>query len=114
MGIATAVIANADDFQRALNTKHPVFLLFVSQHCPACADATPLFELIAGNYPWVVSLVLDTAQTPRHPEVKGTPTLLIYLDGKLMEILKGFGPEEDQANLVEQTFKRYATARQPA
>lgn len=110
MGIATAIIANAEDFERALRTPHPVFLLFVSQHCPPCADATPLFELIAGKYPWVVSLVLDCAETPKHPEVTGTPTLLVYLDGVLMEKLKGFGPQEDQAELMEQTFKRYANA----
>lgn len=110
MGIANAVIANADDFKKVLKTKHPVFLLFISQHCPACADAGPLFELIASKYPWVVSLLLDCAETPRHPEVTGTPTLLVYLDGVLMERLKGLGPEEDQAALVEQIFKRYAKA----
>lgn len=110
MGIATAVIANAKDFQRVLRTKHPVFLLFVSQHCPACGDAAPLFEMIASKYPWVVSLVLDCAETPRHPEVTGTPTLLVYLDGVLKEKLKGFGPEEGQAALVERTFKLYAKA----
>ena len=110
MGIANAVIANAADFQKVLKTKHPVFLLFISQHCPACADAGPLFELIASRYPWVVSRVLDCAETPRHPEVTGTPTLLVYLDGVLMEKFKGFGPAEDQAELVEQTFKRYAKA----
>lgn len=114
MGIATATIANTEQFQQVLNTPHPVFLLFVSQHCPACAEAGPLFELIANKYPWVVSLVLDCADTPRHPEVTGTPTLLIYLDGVLMEKLKGFGPEEGQAQLVEQTFKHYAKARRPA
>ncbi|PRA23002.1 thioredoxin family protein [Pseudomonas poae] len=113
MGIANAVIANAEDFQQILKTRHPVFLLFVSQHCPACADADPLFKLIASKYPWIVSLVLDCAETPRHPEVTGTPTLLIYLDGVLMEKLKGFGPYEDQAELVETTFKRYAKSGRP-
>ncbi|TFY90561.1 thioredoxin [Pseudomonas kairouanensis] len=113
MGIATTVIANAEDFQRVLKTTHPVFLLFVSQHCPACADAGPLFELIASKYPRVVSLVLDCAETPRHLEVTGTPTLLIYLDGVLMEKLKGFGPEDGQAERVEKTFKRYAKAGRP-
>lgn len=114
MGIATATIANTEQFQRLLKTSHPVFLLFVSEHCPACGDAGPLFELIASKYPWVVSLVLECAETPRHPEVTGTPTLLVYLNGVLMEKLKGFGPEEGQAQLVEQTFKRYTKARQPA
>lgn len=111
MGIANATIANAEDYQRVLRTSSPVFMLFVSEHCGACVTAAPLFELIAGRYPSVVSLVLDCAQTPRHPEVTVTPTLLIFVEGTLMEKLKGFGPEDEQAQLVEETFKRYAQRR---
>lgn len=109
MGLATATIANAEDYQRVLSTSRPVFLLFVSTHCPACAEAVPLFEKVAAKYPSVVSMVLDCAQTPRHPEVTGTPTGLIYLDGQLQEKLQGFGPLEDQAQVVEDTFARYAS-----
>jgi thioredoxin 1 len=54
-------------------------------------------------------MVLDCAQTPRHPEVTGTPTGLIYLNGQLKEKLQGFGPLEDQAQVVEDTFARYAS-----
>ncbi len=114
MGIANATIATAEEFQSVLDTEQPVFLLFTTEHCPACANAIPLFELIAGKYPWILSLILDCAETPRHPEVTGTPTLLVYVGGALMKKLKGFGPEEGQAELVEQTFKRYALAGHPA
>ncbi|KAB0519584.1 thioredoxin family protein [Pseudomonas extremorientalis] len=107
MGIATATITNAEEYEKVLSTSHPVFLLFVSAHCPACADAGPLFELIAAKYPDIVSLVLDCANTPKHPHVTGTPTLLVYFMGELMEILKGFGPIEDQEKTVEELFNRY-------
>ena len=109
MGLATATIANAEDYQRVLSTSRPVFLLFVSAHCPACTEAGPLFERVAAKYPNVLSMVLDCAQTPRHPEVTGTPTGLVYVNGELKEKLKGFGPLEDQAQLVEDTFARYAS-----
>ena len=109
MGLATATIANAEDYQRVLSTSRPVFLLFVSAHCPACTEAVPLFEKVAARYPSVVSMVLDWAQTPRHPEVTGTPTGLIYLDGQLQEKLQGFGTLDDQAQVVEDTFARYAS-----
>ncbi|MFL1504369.1 thioredoxin domain-containing protein [Pseudomonas sp. O64] len=108
MGITNATIANAEDYQRVLSTHHPVFLLFASQSCPACPDAVELFELIAARYPDVVSLVLDCANTPRHPEVGGTPTLLIYLNGQLQEKLKGFGVYEGQVKRLMRTFMRYA------
>lgn len=113
MGLATATIANAEDYQRVLSTPRPVFLLFVSTHCPACTEAVPLFERVAARHPNVVSMVLNCAQTPRHPEVRGTPTGLIYINGELQEKLEGFGPEEGQAALVEATFKRYAKRRRP-
>ena len=107
MGIATRKISSATEFQWILNTPRPVFLLFVSEHCPACASAGPLFELNAWRHPWIVSLVLDCAHTPRHPDVTGTPTLLIYQGGNLVEKLKGFGPLEKQEQCVKDIFSRY-------
>lgn len=108
MGIATATIATTDDYRRVLSSSRPVFMLFISAHCPACEVAGPLFEQIAAQYRSVVSLVLDCAKTPRHPQVTGTPTLLVFQNGTLMETFKGFGPEEQQAQFVEDTFRRYA------
>lgn len=107
MGLATRKISSAREFEWVLNTPRPVFILFVSDHCPACMNAGPLFELTAWRHPWIVSLVLNCANTPRHPDVTGTPTLLIYLNGTLVEKLKGFGPEEDQVRFVGDTFRRY-------
>ena len=102
MGIATAVIADAKAYQQVLKAHKTVFMLFVSQHCPACGEAGPLFERIAGKYASSVkSLVLDTAQTPRHPEVTGTPTLLVFQNGEMVEKLKGF----DEKTL-SQTFAK--------
>lgn len=107
MGIATATITNAEEYEKVLSTSHPVFLLFVSARCPACADTGPLFERIAARHPDIVSLVLDCANTPQHPHVKGTPTLLVYVMGELMEIIEGFDPIKDQEKTVEELFDRY-------
>lgn len=115
MGIATAVIANAEDYERVLNTRKPVFMLFVSQHCPACGQAGQLFTRIAERHAETIdSLLLDTALTPRHPEVSGTPTLLIFKRGKMVEKLMGFGPWEDQEHYVRDTFRRYAPGQPDA
>jgi thioredoxin 1 len=102
MGIATAVIANAEEYQQVLASNETVFMLFVSQHCPACGEAGPLFERIAGKYGSTVkSLVLDTAQTPRHPDVTGTPTLLVFRNGRMIEKLKGFDEK-----ILSETFAK--------
>ncbi len=117
MGAATRKISSAEDFQRVLNTPRPVFILFVSEHCPACASATPLFESVAGRHPWIVSMVLDCAHTPRHPDVTGTPTLLIYERGARVELHKGLGPVEQQQQFVDGLFSRFdrsKAARPPA
>ncbi|OPB02950.1 hypothetical protein BFW89_14825 [Pseudomonas synxantha] len=107
MGVATRRISSAKEFNRVLNTPRPVFILFVSEHCPACAQAGSLFEQAAWKHPWLVSLVLDCAHTPRHPDVTGTPTLLIYQEGIVVEKLKGFGPLEEQEQCVTDIFNRY-------
>lgn len=107
MGAATRTISSAKDFQRVLNTPRPVFILFVSEHCPACASAVPLFEKVAWQHPWIVRMVLDCAHTPRHPDVTGTPTLLVYERGNRVELHKGFGPVEEQQQFVHALFMRF-------
>ncbi len=41
--------------------------------------------------------MLDTSQSPRHPNVTGTPTALFYKNGRLLKKLKGIGTEETLA-----------------
>ena len=107
MGVATRRISSAQGFNRVLNTPRPVFILFFSEHCPACAQACDFFEQAAWKHPWIVSLILDCANTPKHPDVTGTPTLLVYVDGVLADIFKGFGPWESQEQCVKDIFSRY-------
>lgn len=107
MGLANATIADAEELRRLTNMQCPVFILYVSNDCPACTTAAPLFESIAAKYPSVLSMVVDCAQTQRNEEVTGTPTGLLYLNGELKEKMKGFGPLDNQAQFVEDIFKRY-------
>ncbi|WP_259741034.1 co-chaperone YbbN [Pseudomonas poae] len=109
MGIAKGVIRSNEDYQSVLAANRTVFLLFVSETCPACSSAVQLFEPIAKAYERrVKSLVLDTATTPRLEQVTGTPTLITHVDGKLKEVVKGFGPWETQEQTIEAIFSRYA------
>ncbi|MCM2381086.1 thioredoxin domain-containing protein [Pseudomonas marginalis] len=114
MGIAKDIIACNEDYQSMLAAHSTVFMLFVSQTCPACASAVELFEPIAENYePTVKSVVLDTAKTPRLEQVTGTPTLVVHANGKIKEILKGFGPWETQEQTLKEVFSRYARQQAP-
>jgi thioredoxin 1 len=79
-------------YRKALKTWRPVIFYFANEHCPACELAGPVFREVAEPYRLRASIyMLNTRETPRHPDVTGTPTVLFYRDGKLQKKLKGIG-----------------------
>ncbi len=50
--------------------------------------------------------MLNTGESPRHPDVTGTPTVLFYKEGKLLKKLKGIGTRET----LEENFKKSTSA----
>lgn len=85
-------------YRKALKTWRPVILYFANEHCPACEWAGPIFRQTAEPYLHRANIyMLNTSQSPRHPQVTGTPTVLFYKNGKLLKKLKGIGSEETLA-----------------
>jgi len=85
-------------YRKALKTWRPVILYFANEHCPACEWAGPIFRQIAEPYRLRANIyMLNTSQSPRHPNVTGTPTVLFYKNGRLIKKLKGIGTEETLA-----------------
>ncbi|KJZ66783.1 thioredoxin family protein [Pseudomonas fluorescens] len=98
-------------YQKALKTWRPVILYFGSEHCPACEMAGPVFRQIAEPYRHHAQIyMLDTSESPRHPDVTGTPTVLFYKDGKLLKKLKGIGTEQT----LQEDFARHIGKVKPA
>ncbi|KAF2394661.1 thioredoxin family protein [Pseudomonas frederiksbergensis] len=92
MSSTTTPTALAPTYRKALQTWRPVILYFGNQHCPACEEAGPVFREIAETYRHRADIyMLNTSESPRHPNVTGTPTVLFYKDGKLLKKLKGIG-----------------------
>ena len=88
----------APTYRKALKTWRPVILYFASEHCPACESAGPVFRKIAAPYRLRANIyMLNTRESPRHPLVTGTPTVLFYKNGRLVKKLKGIGTEETLA-----------------
>ncbi|MFJ7281773.1 thioredoxin family protein [Pseudomonas sp. NPDC099000] len=111
MRSATGQNTLAPVYRKALKTWRPVILYFGSQHCPACEMAGPIFRQIAETYRHHAHIyMLDTAQSPRHPNVTGTPTVLFYKEGKLQKKLKGIGTEET----LKEDFARHIGKVKPA
>ena len=88
----------APTYRKALKTWRPVILYFANDHCPACEWAGPVFRQIAEPYRHRANIyMLNTSESPRHPQVTGTPTVLFYKNGRLVKKLKGIGTEETLA-----------------
>ncbi|QAY93104.1 thioredoxin family protein [Pseudomonas sp. ACM7] len=91
-------------YRKALKTWRTVILYFGNEHCPACDWAEPVFRQVAERYRHHANIyVLNTSESPRHPHVTGTPTVLFYKDGKLLKKLKGIGTEQT----LQEDFARY-------
>lgn len=91
----------APTYRKALKTWRPVILYFGNQHCPACEEAEPIFRAIAQAYRHRADIyMLNTSESPRHPDVTGTPTVLFYKDGRLRKKLKGIGTPQSLAEDV--------------
>lgn len=104
-------------YRKALKTWRPVILYFANEHCPACEWAGPVFREVAEPYRLRANIyMLNTSESPRHPLVTGTPTVLFYKNGNLMKKLKSIGTaetlSEDFARHIGRT-KAPALARQP-
>ncbi|TPG66816.1 thioredoxin family protein [Pseudomonas arsenicoxydans] len=97
-------------YRKALKTWRPVILYFGNEHCPACEWAEPVFREVAQRYRHQANIyVLNTGESPRHPNVTGTPTVLFFKDGKLRKKLKGIGTRET----LEEYFTKHIGRLRP-
>ncbi|MHC8293673.1 thioredoxin family protein [Pseudomonas sp. LB3P58] len=111
MSSTTTPAALAPVYRKALKTWRPVILYFGNQHCPACETAGPIFRQIGERYRHHAQIyMLNTSESPRHPDVTGTPTVLFYKDGKLLKKLKGIGTEQT----LQEDFARHIGKVKPA
>ncbi|CAN7426298.1 thioredoxin family protein [Pseudomonas sp. GL-B-26] len=111
MSSITTLTALAPVYRKALKTWRPVILYFGNEHCPACETAAPIFRQIGERYRHHAQIyMLNTSESPRHPNVTGTPTVLFYKDGKLLKKLKGIGTEQT----LQEDFARHIGKVKPA
>lgn len=111
MSATTSQPALPPVYHKALKTWRPVIFYFGSPHCMACDWAGPIFRQIAEAYRHHAHIyMLDTRESPRHPNVTGTPTVLFYKDGKLLKKLKGIGTEQT----LQEDFARHIGKVKPA
>ncbi|MGY2440129.1 thioredoxin family protein [Pseudomonas sp. SDO52101_S400] len=103
-------VKSADDYRKSLRTWRTVVYYFGHPHCLACEMAGPVFEQVAKPYlPYAFFYMLNTSECPRHLEVSGTPTVLIWRNGKLLSKMKGIGSRLK----LEAELERHIPKRRP-
>jgi len=112
MSSTSPLASLAPVYRKALKTWRPVILYFGNDHCPACEWAEPVFREVAQRYRHHANIyVLNTSESPRNPYVNGTPTVLFFMNGRLLKKLKGIGTretlEEDFAKHIGRLRPRY-------
>ena len=101
----------APTYRKALKTWRPVIFYFGSPHCMACDMGRADLRQIAEAYRHHAHIyMLNTSESPRHPNVTGTPTVLFYKNGKLVKKLKGIGTEQT----LQEDFARHIGQVKPA
>ncbi|WP_144925741.1 MULTISPECIES: thioredoxin family protein [unclassified Pseudomonas] len=107
-------VASQKDYRKALKNWRPVIFYFGHPQCYACGWADPLFCGVADTFQdRAVIYKLSTHESPRHPEVTGTPTVLFYKGGKLCRKLKGIGDEVSLAQVFAEHVGRTKPRRPP-
>lgn len=105
MAIVLTCITDSASYQTALDTKLPVFMLFMSHDCSACQGSDVLFERVAERYRDKASFYrLDTRKTPRHQAVDIIPTVLVFKDGKLIDTFLKLRVYAYKEGALEQLF----------
>ncbi len=83
---------------------------FWSPTCGACAMIQPLLESLAYKKAGLVKIVRVNIEKEvsiaNQFQIRATPTLLVYRNGKLIDELRGAYPEPQMREWIETTINR--------
>jgi len=83
--------------------------------CPYCMKLAPTMGALATKYQGRVKVCeLNAGNSPRLAqslEVRGTPTVVVFEDGKLLGSVVGFRPQSYYEELIETEFPLSGSAR---
>jgi thioredoxin 1 len=98
--------ANFD--QEVLEHKGPCLVDVWTYSCPHCAKLAPTMVAIATKYrDWAKVCELNAGEFPelaRRMGIRGTPTVVVFEDGKLLGRIVGFRPQTYYEEMIETEF----------
>lgn len=104
-GYGTLVHADDSTFdQVVLQAKGPVLVDFYADWCGPCQRLAPVLEHVAANLTEGRIVKVDADRNPRvvaKYDVAALPTLLVFVDGQVVERAMGFHDEQEVRTLLQ-------------
>ncbi len=116
------LIASMDEWRsRVLKSDLPVVVEFYSPTCPHCARLTPIFQRLSTEYgdkmTFAIVNVVESRDLAEGYGIMGVPTVKFFCDGRPINEIVGFRPEEELRGKIEegvlQTYKRCISQSSP-
>ncbi len=96
-------VSDQDFEQHVLNSTLPVIVDFTAEWCPPCRVLAPLFTQLSNAYQGRLRFAkMDTDENTLVPArfgIQGVPTLILFVNGKLVERMVGPHPGRLQQSI---------------
>lgn len=97
-GAAVVEVSDATFEQEVLKSEQPVLVDFWAVWCGPCKAIGPIVETVAEKYAGKLKVgkvnVDQNSATPSKYGIRGIPALLFFKDGKVVEQIVGYVPQE--------------------
>ncbi len=93
-----------------INSNVPVLVDFWAPWCMPCKMLEPIFEELAKEYKDKVKFVKintdDNIETATKFYITGIPTLLLFINGKVVDSIVGFVSKSELKNFIESNLSK--------
>jgi len=105
MGSEVKIFTDENFEKEVLEADVPVLVDFYAEWCGPCKAMAPIIDYIAKNYNEKLKVgklnIEENLRTPPKYGIRAVPTLLIFKEGKVQEMLVGLQSKEKIIEIVE-------------